>query len=289
MPFDLTFANLAERAVQYNARASVKDFDAEMVAYASLAQASRQRCAGVLDLQYGMGVAERIDIFPAAAAVQPAPAFVYIHGGYWRAQRKEDACSMAAALTSAGVAVVMLEYTLLPEATLAEVVREVRSAISWLYRHGSVYGIDPQRIHVCGSSAGGHLVGMLYADDWQSRFNVPQDVVKGVVGLSGLYDIRPLCDINVNEWLRLYPDQAALLSPALRIPEKAPPLVLAVGGLETTGFKNQTLQFYEDVSKRGLPVSLVPNSHSNHFNLVSELADPSSVLFERTLALIRNG
>lgn len=288
MPFDLTFADLAERAVQYNARASVKDFDAEMITYASLAQASRQRCVGVLDLQYGMGAAERIDIFPAAAAVQPAPAFVYIHGGYWRSQRKEDACSMAAALTSAGVAVVMLEYTLLPEATLAEVVREVRSAISWLYRHGSVYGVDPRRIHVCGSSAGGHLVGMLYADDWQSRFNVPQDVVKGVVGLSGLYDIRPLCDINVNDWLRLYPDQAALLSPALRIPDKAPPLVLTVGGLETTGFKNQTLQFHEDVSKRGLPVSLVPNSHSNHFNLVNELADPTSALFERTLALIRN-
>jgi arylformamidase len=196
---------------------------------------------------------------------------------------------MAAALTGAGVAVVMLEYTLLPEATLAEVVRETRSAIAWLYRHGSAYGIDPQRIHVCGSSAGGHLVGMLYSDDWQSRFHVPQDVIKGVIGLSGLYDIRPLCDISVNEWLRLYPDQAALLSPALRLPEQAPPLVLAAGGLETTGFKNQTLQFHEDVSKRGLPVSLVPNTHSNHFTIVNELAEPSSELFEATLALIQGG
>jgi arylformamidase len=285
MPFDLTFSDLAEREVQYNARASVSDFDAEMRTYAALAQASRQRCAGILDLQYGMGLAERLDIFPAAAATQPAPVFVYIHGGYWRAQRKEDACSMAAALTGAGVAVVMLEYTLLPEATLAEVVR----AIAWLYRHGSAYGIDPQRIHVCGSSAGGHLVGMLYSDDWQSRFHVPQDVIKGVIGLSGLYDIRPLCDISVNEWLRLYPDQAALLSPALRLPEQAPPLVLAAGGLETTGFKNQTLQFHEDVSKRGLPVSLVPNTHSNHFTIVNELAEPSSELFEATLALIQGG
>src|SRR5579871_701641 len=148
MPFDLTFADLAERTVQYNARASVSDFDAEMRTYASLALASRQRCAGILDLQYGMGQAERIDIFPAAAAVQPAPVFVYIHGGYWRSQRKEDACSMAAALTQAGIAVAMVEYTLLPEATLAEVVREVRGAIAWLYRHGGAYGIDPQRIHV---------------------------------------------------------------------------------------------------------------------------------------------
>jgi arylformamidase len=286
MPFDVTFADLAERAVQYNARASVSDFDAEMRTYASLARTSRERCAGILDLQYGMGQAERLDIFPVAAAAQPAPVFVYIHGGYWRSQTKEDACSMAAALTGAGVAVAMIEYTLLPEATLAEVVREVRSATAWLYRHGNAYGIDPQRIHVCGSSAGGHLVGMLYSDDWQSRFNVPQDVIKGVVGLSGLYDIRPLCEINVNEWLRLYPDQAALLSPALCLPRTAPPLVLAVGGLETTGFKNQTLQFHEDVAKRGLPVSLVPNTHSTHFSIVNELAEPGSALFDATLGMI---
>ncbi|SMG53076.1 alpha/beta hydrolase [Paraburkholderia susongensis] len=286
MPFDLTFADLAERAVQYNARASVSDFDAEMRTYASLALASRQRCTGILDLRYGMGQAERIDIFPVTAAAQRAPLFVFIHGGYWRSQRKEDACSMVGAFTDAGVAVAMVEYTLLPEATLGEVVREVRSAFAWLYEHGGAYGIDTQRIHVCGSSAGAHLAGMLYADDWQARFDVPQDVIKGVVGLSGLYDIRPLCDINVNEWLRLYPDQAALLSPALCLPKKAPPLVLSVGGLETVGFRNQTLQFHEDVSARGLPVTLVPNTHSNHFNLVNEFAQPESALFEAAMGLI---
>ncbi|MDE1180079.1 alpha/beta hydrolase [Paraburkholderia sp.] len=288
MPFDLTFPNLDERAVQYNARASVTNFDSEMRTYAALSQASRQRCAGILDLQYGMGHAERLDIFPTAASAQPTPVFVYLHGGYWRSQRKEDACSMVAALTGAGVAVAMIEYTLLPEATLAEVVREVRSAIAWLYKHGRTYGIDPQRIHVCGSSAGGHLAGMLYQDYWQPHFNVPHDVIKGVIGLSGLYDLRPLCDINVNEWLRLYSDQATLLSPALRLPERAPPLLLSVGGLETAGFRNQTLQFHEDVSHRRLPVSLVPNTHSNHFNIVNELADPASVLSEATIALIGN-
>ncbi|MCC8395731.1 alpha/beta hydrolase [Paraburkholderia sp. MMS20-SJTR3] len=287
MPFDLTFADLAERAVQYNARASVSDFDAEMAIYASLARDSRERCAGILDLRYGMGQAERIDIFPGVAAARPAPLFVFIHGGYWRSQRKEDACSMAAAFTAAGVAVAMIEYTLLPEATLAEVVREVRSAIAWLYQHGGAYGIDTQRIYICGSSAGAHLAGMLYADDWQRRFNVPQDLIKGVVGLSGLYDIRPLCEIGVNEWLRLYPDQAALLSPALCLPNMAPPLLLTVGGLETTGFRNQTLQFHEDVSRRGLPVTLVPNTHSNHFNLVNELAEPESALFQAVLRMIR--
>ncbi|WP_338859757.1 alpha/beta hydrolase [Mycetohabitans rhizoxinica] len=287
MPFDLTFSDLAERAVQYDARASVADFDAQMRLYAQLAEQSRQACPAILDQRYGMGQAERIDIFPAVAARQPAPLFVYIHGGYWRSQRKEDACSMAQALTSHGVAVAMVEYTLLPEATLAEVVREVRSAVAWLYRHGGTYGIDVQRIIVCGSSAGAHLAGMLYGDDWQRAFEVPSDVIKGIVGLSGLYDIRPLCDINVNEWLRLHPEQAALLSPALRLPHDGPPVVLAVGGLETAGFKHQTYHFHELLVAKGLPVRLVQQPDCHHFNLVNELADPSSELLCAALALLQ--
>jgi arylformamidase len=287
MSFDLRFANLAERAIQYNARNSVADFDAEMRRYAELAAESKAMCPAVLDLQYGMGQAERLDIFPAAAVRQPAPLFVYIHGGYWRSQRKEEACSMARALTQAGAAVAALEYTLLPEATLGEVVREVRSAVAWLYRYASAYGVDPERIHVGGSSAGGHLAGMLLGDAWQSQFNVPQDVVKGILGLSGLYDITPLCDIGVNEWLRLHHEQAALLSPArLPLPLKGPKVVLCAGGLETDGFKNQTSSFYALLKEHGLPVRLVENTHCNHFNLVNELADRHSPLFQATAELL---
>ena len=193
---------------------------------------------------------------------------------------------MAHALTQAGVAVAVLEYTLLPEATLAEVVREVRSAVAWLYRHAGAYGIDRDRIHVGGSSAGGHLAAMLLGDAWQSRFNVPQDVIKGILGLSGLYDIRPLCDIGVNEWLRLHDEQAALLSPALDLPLQGPPVVLCAGGLETTGFKHQTLYFHALREEHGLPVRLVENTHNNHFNLVNELANPQSALFQATMDMI---
>ena len=71
--------------------------------------------------------------------------------------------------------------TLLPEATLPEVVREVRSAVAWLYRNAAAYGVDPARIYVSGSSAGGHLAGMLAAPDWQARYGVPDDVIKGTL------------------------------------------------------------------------------------------------------------
>ncbi|EHP42619.1 lipase [Cupriavidus basilensis OR16] len=283
--FDLWFEDLPARNRLYNARASVADFEACMREYAALSAQAKARCPGVLDVAYGPGEDDRLDIFPASAAT-PAPALIYIHGGYWRSQRKEDAACMAASFTDAGVAVVVLEYTLLPAVTLFDVVRQVRAAVAWLHRHAADYGIDARRLHVCGSSAGAHLAAMLLADGWQQALALPRDVIKGMVGLSGLYDIRPLCATDVNDWLRLDETQAAALSPALLLPRTGPQLLLAVGELETRAFVHQTLHFHAACAARGLPVRLVPAPGLNHFNIVNELGRADSLLFRETLAWI---
>ncbi|MBN9473345.1 MAG: esterase [Bordetella sp. SCN 67-23] len=283
---DLLFADLAQRAVQYNARASVPDFDACVREYAELAGVAYQRCAALRDLHYGMGAAERLDIFLPAAARQPAPVFVFIHGGYWRSQTKEDAPIMAPVFNAAGVAVVPVEYTLLPEGTLAETVREVRSAVAWIHHHADRHGLDRDRIYVGGSSAGGHLAGMLAATGWQDKYRVPDDVIKGVLALSGLFDLRPLCGTNVNEWLRLYPDQAERLSPMFSPPRGGLPMVTAVGGLETDGFKNQTAAYEAVCREAGVDVTRVEAAHCNHFNLLCELAKADSPLTRATLEMI---
>ena len=286
-PIDLEFASLAERDRQYNARASVADFDACMRDYVQSSALARQQCVGMYDLRYGMGVAERLDLYLPAGAHHPAPLLIFIHGGYWRALRKEDSAMMAKVFTDAGVAVATLEYPLLPEATLPETVREVRSAVAWLHRHGAAYGIDPDRMYASGSSAGGHLVGMVLASGWQASYGLPPVVIQGGVGLSGLYDILPLCGTHINEWLRLTPEQARRLSPLYHLPDTPTPLVLAVGGLETDGFKNQTLAYETAWRAQNYPVARVDTPHCNHFNLVSELALPDSPLTQATLKMIQ--
>jgi arylformamidase len=62
--------------------------------------------------------------------------------------------------------------------------------------------------------------------------------------------------------------------------------MLCAGGLETIGFKHQTLYFHALLEERGLPVRLVENTHNNHFNLVNELASPQSALFQATMDMI---
>lgn len=283
---DLRFADLAERGRQYDARGSVADFDACVAEYARLAREVNRDCVGLYDLKYGPANAERLDIFPTLLRSTPAPVFVFIHGGYWRSQAKEDAPIMVKPFVQAGVAVCTLEYTLLPEATLPEVVRQVRNAVAWLYTHGAQYGIDPNRIYVAGSSAGAHLAAMAAAQGWTASYGLPDDVVKGLAALSGLYELAPLCDVAPNEWLQLHADQTPRVSPMHHLPRTGLPAVLAVGGLETDGFKNQTDAYDAACRAAGVSVNRLHVPQCNHFNLLCEWADADSELTRATLAMI---
>lgn len=275
---ELYFADLAERGRQYDARASVADFDACVAQYGRLAREVNRDCVGIYDLHYGQAAAERLDIFPTVLDAQPAPVFIFIHGGYWRSQTKEDAPIMVKPFTQAGIAVCTLEYTLLPEATLPEVVRQVRSAVAWIYRHGAAYGLDPARLYVGGSSAGAHLAAMAAAQGWAASYGLPQDVIKGLAGLSGLYELAPLCDIAPSEWLQMHAGQTGRVSPLHHLPRAGLPMVLAVGGLETDGFKHQTQAYDAACRGAGVKVDRVHVPQCNHFDLLCELADPSADL-----------
>jgi arylformamidase len=55
-----------------------------------------------------------------------------------------DSCFMAECLTQAGACVVSANYALAPLVTLAEIVRQCRAAVAWVYAHGCEFGGDPR-------------------------------------------------------------------------------------------------------------------------------------------------
>lgn len=261
---------------QYNARASVVDYENEAKKYEQGSVQARVENVAVFDLQYGYGVDERLDIFPLPFEKSPAPVFVFIHGGYWRAQSKESACFMASALKEQGIALCTIEYTLMPETSLSEIVREVRAAIAWLYKHGTTYGLDTERIFVGGSSAGGHLASMLAAEGWQARYDLPENVIKGVLSISGLYEISPLCYTHINDWLRMHPDYTESVSPLWNLPRAGLPLHLVVGEFEPLGFKRQMEVYAKYCMDKGVKLSKETVKSKNHFDVVLELCDINS-------------
>jgi arylformamidase len=277
MSFVYRYYDQAELERQLNARATVPDIMPILARYASESARMRAQLSCRLSVPYGASEPERLDIFPAATG-GPSPIFVFLHGGYWRLLDSADSCFMAECLTRAGACVVAVNYALAPQVTLAEIVRQCRAAVAWVHKHAPEFGGDPARIHVSGSSAGGHLAAMLLAPGWESEFGVPNAVVAGATLLSGLYDLEPVRLGHPNEWLKLGAADVAALSPLSHLPERAVPVIVSYAPSETDEFKRQSEAYMAAAMARGCSVRFVPMPGTSHYDIVFGLADPENPL-----------
>lgn len=237
-----------------------------------------------LDLAYGDAPRQRLDIFSVPGEM--APVLLFIHGGYWRAGAKDTRRFAAPAWRDQSVCWVPVGYRLAPDATMDEIVDDVRSALAWIYREGSRHGCDPNRIHVCGNSAGGHLAALLGADGWQADYGVPEDVVKSVTAVSGLYDLEPFRSEMHNEWLKL-DEAAAMRNSPVHVGVRAGlTFLLALGGQETPAFKYQSDRFAATCRAAGAPVRGMVCADDDHFTVIARFGDPDSPLFEAMRQMI---
>ncbi|MBW3096422.1 alpha/beta hydrolase [Pseudohoeflea coraliihabitans] len=276
----------------YNARASVPPavFEEAIGRYRS----DSEKVAGHLDfgdVVYDEESGQTLDIYGAgktdgAQAEGLRPVFVFIHGGYWRLLSKQDSAFMAAMLDEQGIATAVVDYRLAPAVSLHEIVREVRAAIAFLWHQGRSYGLDPERIYVGGSSAGGHLAAAVVSGGWHEAFDVPSTVVKGAMPLSGLFHLGPIAHSFVQEWLSLDADAVEQLSPAELLPDAGCPLFIAYAQGEPAGFKRQSQAYARLWQEAGFPAQLVEVEGRNHFDLPLDLMDPDSELSRALIGMI---
>ncbi|MEM9646462.1 MAG: alpha/beta fold hydrolase, partial [Planctomycetota bacterium] len=91
---------------------------------------------------------------------KPLPLVVWVHGGGWKKGTKELLKGQPVVLQH-GFALASVNYRLTSHATFPAQIHDCKSAIRFLRKHAAEYNIDPNRIGVWGSSAGGHLVALL--------------------------------------------------------------------------------------------------------------------------------
>jgi arylformamidase len=269
---------------EYNARATIPDHPQIFARWAQQAAATRRLRACLLDLPYGTTAGEKLDLFPARN--DAAPLLVFIHGGFWRSLDKSDFSWIAPPYVARGVSVALINYGLAPATPVEDIVRQTLRACAWLHKNGDRYGFDPQRIFVAGHSAGGHLTAMTMAALWpQWDADLPADLIKGGVAVSGLFDLEPLVHAPfVNIDLKLNAARAARLSPARMPAATAAPLVTAVGALESSEFQRQT-----QLIGRRWPRNLkreISVARANHLTVVDDIADPTGPILNATLELI---
>ena len=274
---------------QLNNRKRVPEFAEHIARWQNDSKAARalQRCH--LDLAYGNNAAEKLDIFPAERtpnAERPAPVMVFIHGGYWRSLDKADHSFVAPAFTKAGACVVIPNYALCPTVTMEQLVLQQVQALIWLYRNIVKFGGDPERISVVGHSAGGHLAAMMLACQWQTvAKDLPVNLVKNALSLSGLHDLEPLRHSPyISGDLRLTPSQVKRCSPAY-FPAPQGQLTALCGSIESEEFRRQNRLIQQAWGKRCVPIcEEVPGA--NHFSVLETLCTPGQRASDLALNLL---
>ena len=122
----------------------------------------------IADLAYGDDPAQRYDVYrPAQAAAGPVPVVAVVHGGGWQRGDKAHAAPLQAKLAhwlGRGLAVVAINYRLLPEADPLQQADDLAAALARLQADAAGWGGDVQRLALVGHSAGAHLVLLLAAD-----------------------------------------------------------------------------------------------------------------------------
>ena len=274
----------AELDAQYNARNVVPAFDAFVQRWRSASEKVIQKFPCTLDVSYGDDPVEILDIFHPQGG-GPAPILMFFHGGYWRAGDKSWFRYLAKPFVERGAVFVVPKYGLCPAFRMDELVAQCRRAVAWTQHHAVNFGGDAARLFVSGHSAGGHIAGMMLVTDWEADYGIPANAIKGVTGISGLYDLEPIRLSQVNGPLRLTADDARRNSPVkLRLPFASLPAILAFGSLESQEYSRQTAA-YADVlgDVGGATLSLEVAGH-HHFSILDAFGNPAHLLGQAVLA-----
>ena len=217
--------------------------------------------------------------YPATKIQEPAPAHIFIHGGGWTANSKEivlntpegyvvDYLAVFERLASQGYVGVSIDYRLAGDSVkMLQLVEDVNDAIRFLHRDGKDHGIDPGRMAVWGSSAGGPLalmVGLPPSDAFPGDPSLAAfpSSVRCVVAWYGMGDFT-LSSARGPEgsasFRRIFgksydeaPDLYRRMSPVSHLAPEAVPILLMTGDKDTTVLPDQSETLHRRAQSLGL-------------------------------------
>jgi acetyl esterase/lipase len=226
------------------------------------------------------GVDLKMDIYPPAAGSKaPAPVVVYVHGGSWVSGDKAEIGLGAVDLNARGYLVVSVNYRLAPQYKWPAQIEDVKCALRSLRAHASAYNIDPNRIGVWGSSAGGHLAalaGLITKSagfDTQGGYLDQSSSVQAVVDMFGPTDFlayRPDRLSNglgqtVFGYVQGGPvDVLTKASPVTYVSKDAPPFLILQGDSDKLVPPSQSQELNDKLLAAGASSTLVLVKNAGH-------------------------
>lgn len=221
------------------------------------------------DVEYGKAGGEslRLDIYlPRDRSEELHPAVIYIHGGGWRGGDKSRG-AQATELVRRGIALFSINYRLSGTAKYPAAVEDCRTAVRWVRENARKYGIDPQRLGLLGSSAGGHL-SLLVALSAEKE----EDKVQAVCSWFGPADFTTGYEKKSNSaaWVFLggspseLPEVFKEASPATYVSKDDPPVFLVHGEKDTTVDIEQSEILNRKLKSVGVDVEFLRVKNAGH-------------------------
>ncbi len=273
---------------QYNLRAGRPDYEVTVIPdWQARSEAARATLTCQLDVRYGEGEKQKLDVFSCGDA--SAPTLIYFHGGYWQRGDKSIYSFLATPFVESGANVVVVGYDLCPSVTITRISEEAREAIAHIWRNAAALGLNRDRLTVMGHSAGGHITQMMMATDWPAfGDDLPPDLITTGIPVSPLSYLEPVrLTEALNQGIRMDAGEAERESPMINHPPvtDAQQLVV-VGGAETDEFHRQAQMYVDAFATDARPIGLYVVPDVDHFDELNVLADPASPFFQNTRALL---
>jgi acetyl esterase/lipase len=200
------------------------------------------------------------------------PVVLFVHGGAWQRGDKTFLGvyqALGTFLARHGIATAVINYRLSPAVKHPEHIRDVARAFAWTYKNIASYGGRPDRLFVCGHSSGGHLVALLATDpEWLKAEGLKPDSIRGVIPISGVYDLSELPDWLLTRTFGDAGDVLAGASPTRQARAGLPPFLILYADHDLPGCDRKPAEaFAKALRDKGTKVEAREVANSNHYTI----------------------
>jgi acetyl esterase/lipase len=219
------------------------------------------------------------------------PVVFFVHGGSWRHGDKNFLGvyeALGTFLARQGIGAVVINYRLTPAVRHPEHIRDVARAFAWTHKNIATYGGRPDRIFVCGHSAGGHLVALLATDPkWLQSEKLTAGAIRGVIALSGVFDLSELPQWLVSATFGKAADVIAGASPVKQARGGLPPFLILYADRDLPGCDRKPAEYFaKALRSKGNKAETVEVPESNHFKVILSAVVPGDPVCDAILGFV---
>ena len=210
------------------------------------------------NVSYGESEKQKIDIYypQHSTANERVTVVTIIHGGYWQEGDKELCAFMSKYLLEAGYTTVFIGYDLTPSITLQGIIDEIDTGVNYISK-----SFPKSNIVLMGHSAEAYLTVSAACN---KNLNI-----KGIIPISGVFDLRPPVKTSMNNAIQLTEAEATrlCLHRDLPVPSSMKVLIL-VGEDESAAFIKQSEDLFLEMKTKTENVEIKILKGEDHFSII---------------------